>query len=54
METIAANPKGLIEYSRDGGYTKEYGWIDTIKHSPKTGQAQIVLTSTKNLNVNGH
>ena len=54
MEAIAVNPKGLIKYSRDGGLTNEYGWIDTIKHTPKTGQAQIVVSSTKNLNTNGH
>lgn len=54
MDAITANPKGLIEFSMDGGYTKEYGWIDTIKHSPSTGLAQITLTSTKNLNKNGH
>ena len=54
MDAITSNPKGLIEFSRDGGYTKEYGWIDTIKHTPSTGIAQITLTSTKNLNKNGH
>jgi len=54
MDVITRNPKGLIEFSRDGGVNKEYGWIDTIKHSPSTGIAQITLTSTKNLNKNGH
>lgn len=54
MDTIVANVKGLIEFSTDGGITKEYGWIESIKQDVKTGLGQFVLTSSKKLNRDGH
>ena len=54
MDAIASNVKGLIEFSTDGGITKEYGWIESIKQDVKTGLGQFVLTSSKKLNRDGH